>query len=138
MIEGWFYLHDNKELIYKNSSDAIIDIRESDLCHSAWGWDGTRQSAWTTLVEAHSLGANKERIKELSDKWKCDEKDAVNYAEYLGINIEEKDSKKIAYVNNYIGEGNSYLEAMSDLCKKLGYSGGKMWNHTFKSLIDNL
>ena len=38
MILGWYYLHVNKELIWKNDPDAIVDIRDSDLCHSAWSW----------------------------------------------------------------------------------------------------
>ena len=71
-IQGWYYLHQNKDLIYKPNPDAIVDIRDSDLCHSAWAWDGQRSSVWQILVEANSLGANKERIEELSKKWVCD------------------------------------------------------------------
>ena len=82
MIQGWYYLHENKELIYKNDPDAITDIRDSDLCHSAWAWDGQRHTAWQILTEALSLGAKSERIKELADKWGCTNADAENYAGY--------------------------------------------------------
>ena len=34
-----------------------------------------------------------------------------------------------------IGFGNSYLEAMSELARELGYKGGKMWNATLKDLV---
>lgn len=142
MIEGYYYLHTNKELIYKPDPDAIVDIRESDFCHSAWAWDGQRQTAWQILVEALSLGAKKDRINKLSKKWNCDGDDALNYANYLGITLGSDGNQKTAYGKNFTnqqecpcGFGDTYLEAMSDLCKQIGFSGGKMWNATFKDLI---
>lgn len=141
-IQGWYYLHENKELIYKPNPDAITGIRESDLCHSAWTWDGTRQSAWAILVESLSLGAKKERIDELAKTWGCDDKDAISYAQWLGIELGEDGSSKFARCQDFInlqespcGFGDIYLEAMSDLAKQLGYVGGTMWNATFKDLI---
>ena len=142
MIQGYYYLHENKELIYKPGSDSIIDIRESNLCHSAWAWDEERFTAWGILVEALSLGANKKRIKELAKRWKCDNKDAQNYAEYLGFEIEmdgdSYNAKRKDFVNlmeSPCGFGDSYLEAMASLCKQLGFKGGKMWNVTFEGLL---
>ena len=143
MIQGYYYLHVNKELIYKSNPGAITDIRESDFCHSAWGWDGQRSTAWQILVEALSLGANKNRIIELSKKWKCDGGDALNYANYLGIILGSDGDQKTAYGKNFTnlqecpcGFGDTYLEAMADLCKQIGFSGGKMWNATFKNLVE--
>lgn len=142
MIEGWFYLHENKELIYKNDSDAIVDIRDSDFCHSAWAWDGERPTAWQILVEALSLGAKKERIQDLAVKWKCDDGDAFRYANYLGIELgidgDSLYARRLDFVNiqeSPIGFGDSYLEAMAELAKELGYKGGKMWNATFNDLV---
>src|SRR5690606_24042457 len=139
--QGWYYLHENKELIYKNNPDAIADIRDSDLAISAWAWDGQRSTAWSILVEALSIGAKKERIKELASKWGCDNKDAEQYAEYLGIEIGMDGNAYFARRRNFInlmespiGFGDSYLEAMANLAKELGYTGGKMWNNTFKEL----
>jgi hypothetical protein len=144
MIEGYYYLHTNKELIYKHNLDAIIDIRESDFCHSAWAWDGQRPTAWQILVEALSLGANKDRIIELAKKWGCDEDDALNYADYLGITLGSDGNQKTAYGKNFTnlqecpcGFGDTYLEAMADLCKQIGFTGGKIWNATFQNLIKN-
>jgi hypothetical protein len=141
-IQGWYYLHENKELIYKNNPDAITDIRDSDLCHSAWPWDGSRQSAWTILVEGLALGANPERIKELAGKWGCNDNDVINYAACIGVELGVDGNQKTAtrkdFVNiqeSSIGFGVTYLEAMAALCKDLGYTGGKMWNHTFESLV---
>ena len=142
---GWYYLHKNKELIYKNSPDAIADIRDSDLCHTAWSFSPEdRAGAWDILVEALSLGAKKERIAELAEKWKCDDIDAQKYADYLGINLNIDGSAMTAYREDFTnlqespcGFGDNYLEAMADLCKQVGYVGGKMWNATFKDLVKN-
>lgn len=141
-IQGWYYLHENKELIYKNNPDAIQDIRESDLCHSAWAWDGQRQTAWQILVESLSLGAKKERVKELSETWHCDNKDAEQYADYLGLQVGMDGNAYYARKSDFenlqespAGFGDSYLEAMSELAKEIGYKGGKMWNATFKDLV---
>lgn len=143
-ITGWFYLHENKDLIFKNYPEAIVDIRESDLCHSAWAWDGTRLCAWTILIEALSLGARKERIEKLVNDWKCTDADAVNYANEMNIILGEDGNQKTAHSTTFTnlhespcGFGNTYLEAMADLCSQLGYKGGKMWNHSFKTLINH-
>ncbi len=142
-ITGWYYLHENKELIYKNDPAAVVDIRESDLCRAAWPIDvEDRAGAWNLLVGANALGANPERIKELAAKWNCTNEDAVNYAEYLdvtlGIDGELLTCHRRDLVNlqeNECGFGDTYLNAMSDLCKKLGYTGGKMgWHSSFKQL----
>ncbi len=142
MIQGYYYLHENNDLIYKNTPDAILDIRDSDLCKSAWAYDGQRPTAWQILVEALSLGANQNRIKELSDKWNCKDDDAENYAKYLGINLNVDGTAKTAYKEDFTnlqecpcGFGDTYLEAMADLCKQLGFVGGKMWTKTFVDCI---
>jgi hypothetical protein len=141
-IKGWYYLHENKELIYKNSPNAIVDIRDSDLCHSAWAWDGQRQTAWQILVESLSLGADKERVLELAKQWECDDKDAEQYAEFLGIKLGVDGNQKYAAKKDFIniqespiGFGDTNLEAMAALCKELGFRGGKMWQDTFQDLV---
>lgn len=142
MIQGYYYLHTNKELIYKNDPDAITDIRESDFCHTAWGWDGQRPTAWQILVESLALGANKERVEELSVKWNCTNEDAESYADYLGIKIYMDGNAFCATRSDFInlqespcGFGDNYLEAISELAKELGYCGGKMWNATINDLV---
>jgi len=143
MIQGYYYLHENKELIYKNSPDAIVDIRDNDLCHSAWAWDGERPTAWQILVEALSLDAEKGRIKELAEKWNCNDKDAKNYADYLGLQLDIDGNTMTArrpedfetYPESPCGFGDTYLDAMADLCKQMGFVGGKMWNVTFIDLV---
>lgn len=141
-IKGWYYLHENKDLIYKPDSSAIVDIRDSDLCHSAWAWTEERPDAWKILVEALSLDARKDRIKELAQKWGCNDEDARHYADYLKITLGQDGNQKTAQRSDFInlsespcGFGNTYLEAMADLCKQLGFKGGKMWQTGFEDLV---
>jgi len=142
-IQGWYYLHVNGDLIYKNNPDAIVDIRDSDLCRSAWSWDGKRQSAWQILVEASSLGAKSERIEKLTKDWGCDDVDAEEYAKYvgcvLGVDGDRKTATRRDFENlqeSLCGFGETYLHAMSDLCKQLGFVGGTLlWHATFLDLL---
>src|SRR3990172_4040482 len=141
-IKGYFYLHENGSLIYKNSPDAIVDIRDSDFCKSAWSWDGTPANAWQICVEALAIGVNKERVFELASKWNVNDNDANNYASYLGIVLGIDGDKKMVHRTDFenvqesaCGFGDTYLQAMADLCKNLGFVGGKMWNSTFKDLV---
>ena len=143
-IIGWYYLHTNGSLIYKRElGGTAADIRESDFARAMWPMDPEdREGAWNICVEALSLGANADRVKELAEKWKCDDKDAQVYAEHLGIGLQMDGNQWHAMPprfdniqESHNGFGDTALEAMADLCKDIGYKGGKMWNHTFKSLL---
>ena len=142
-IQGYYYLHVNNSLIYKCGSDSIIDIRDSDFCRSAWAWDGTPQNAWQICVEALSLGVDRKRIFELAEKWNVNDSTAQNYADYVGINLGMDGNQMTATRKDFdnlqesdCGFGDTYLEAMADLCEQQGFKGGKMWNSTFKDLIN--
>lgn len=144
-IGGWYYLHVNGDLIYKRDlPGTAADIRDSDLAKTLWPFDHSdRSGAWRIVVEGLSLGANKKRVEELAKLWGCDDIDAVNYSDYLKITLDVDGDSKCAKQPNFInlqesvaGFGDTYLEAMADLCKNLGFKGGKMWNHTFESLCD--
>lgn len=146
MIEGWYYLHENGELIYKKDPDAIEDIRDSDLCIAAWAWDGQRSTAWSVLVEALALDANKQKVEELAIKWKCDNEDAVNYAKYMGLDIGmDGDAFFARSLNAFVdlqqspcGFGENYLAAFADFAKQIGYAGGKTWGATLRDKIFSL
>lgn len=142
-IQGWYYLHTNGDLIYKRDLDGIVsDIRESDFARSMWPFDPTdRESAWRMLVEASALGAKPERVKALASLWKCDDADAQHFADRLVVTLELDGTAwcaKTSWFENPhespIGFGDTCLEALADLCKSLGFTGGKMWNTTFKDL----
>lgn len=142
-IEGWYYLHTNGSLIYKHElGGTAADIRESDFARAMWPCDPTdREGAWRILVEALSLGANAVCVKELSEKWGCDDADAANYADRLGLRLCMDGNAWCATFANAdniqdfpCGFGDTALEAMAELCRELGYKSGKMWNATFKDL----
>lgn len=143
-IVGWYYLHTNGDLIYKPGSDAVADIRESDFARSMWPCIPTdRESCWTILVEALSLGARKSRIEELAAKWYCDDTDAEHYADRLDIRLQLDGNQWCATGQGFdnlqespAGFGYTKLEAMAALCNDLGYTGGKMWNATFATLLN--
>lgn len=141
--QGYMYLHTNEQLIFKHGTDCIADIRESDFARAAWPIDPEdREGAWNCLVEAASLGANPQRIKELSEKWGCNDDDAEQYAERVGCVLEldgdswcahRKDFKNIQ--ESPVGFGDTKLLAMAELCKDLGYKACKMWGTSFKELL---
>jgi hypothetical protein len=144
MIQGWYYLHTNGDLIYKRElGGTAADIRESDFARALWPLDpNDREMAWAIIVEGLAAGANPERIKELADKWGCDNEDALMYAEYVGCVLGVDGNQKTATRKDFedlqlspAGFGDTYLEAMAALCKELGYKPSKMWGSTFKNLL---
>lgn len=143
-IIGWYYLHENGELIYKPSPDAIADIRDSSLAKCSWPIDPkNRQTAWDIVVESLALGANKERVKSLAEKWSCGDEDADFYAERVGASISVDGNQFCAtalYFTNLqehpAGFGDTKLEALADLANQLGLVGGHMWRSTFKYLLN--
>lgn len=143
-ITGWYYLHVNGDMIYKRDmGETAADIRESDFARGLWPLDPQdRAGAWRICVEGLAAGARKERIMDLAKQWGCDEKDAPNYANYLGGNIAMDGDLWCATGPGFrdlqldlAGFGPTPVEAFADLCKSLGYSPAKMWGHTFKSLL---
>lgn len=144
-IEGWYYLHTTGNLIYKPSNDAASDIRESDFARAMWACvPSDRTAAWGILVEALSLGANGERVRGLAKGWGCDDRDAAEYANRIGLTLKMDGSQWCAHPANHIniqegpaGFGPTALDAMADLCVALGFTGGKMgWHATFGQLVE--
>lgn len=141
---GWYYLHVNGSLIYKRElGDTAADIRESDFARAMWPLDPTdREGAWRIVVEALALGADPARVAELAALWQCDDKDAPIYAERVGCNLFMDGDKWCATDMHFIdlaqspaGFGTTALQAMAELCKELGFKGGKTWNTTFADLL---
>lgn len=142
-IIGWYYLHVNGDMIYKRDLPGTdADIRESDFARGLWSVDpSNRADAWKICVEGLASGARPERILELAGKWQCDDEDAENYADHLGIVIGKDGNQKTAHRTDFTdlqaspcGFGDTYLEAMADLARQLGYKPSKMWGTTFADL----
>lgn len=144
MIQGWYYLHTNGDLIYKRElGETHADIRESDFARGMWPFDeADRAGAWRIVVEGLASGANQKRIMELSEKWGCDNKDAQVYADHVGVILSIDGDQWCATRKDFInmqecsvGFGNTALEAMAELAKDLGYKPSKMWGSEFKDLL---
>lgn len=144
-MEGWYYLHENGELIYKRElGGTAADIRESDFARGMWPIDPTdREGAWTILVEGLAAGAKAERIKELADKWKCTDEDGLIYANRVGAKVQRDGDQWFATRSDFqniqespSGFGPTVLEAMSALAKELGYRPAKMWGASFADLLN--
>ncbi len=143
-IVGWYYLHENRSLIYKRElGGTAADIRESSFALAMWPYDPQdRAGAWTILVEALAAGANPQQIAELSAVWEFDDTDAPNYAKRVGALLGKDGNAWCATRRDFTnlqespaGFGDTALEAMAVLCKELGYKPSKMWGPTFASLL---
>ena len=143
-IEGWYYLHENGDMIYKRELGGTdADIRESSFAKMLWPFDpNDRAGAWRIVVEGLACGATKERITELAEKWGCNDEDAKKYAEYLGAILQMDAISWCATRGDFInlqessaGFGDTALEALADLCGNLEFRPSKMWGTTFADLI---
>ncbi len=144
MIAGYYYLHTNGSLIYKNvDSGVLADFRDSDFVRHFWRLDiQDRESAWSILIEASALGAKPSRIDELAILWKCDDTDAQTYAEKVGCVLKRDGDQwcatRIDFINlqeSQSGFGTTCLEAMVSLCKELGFKAQKLWGGGFAHLL---
>lgn len=143
-LAGWFYLHENGDLIYKREiGGTSADLRESPFVRAFWPVDSTnRASAWRIVCESLAFGANPSRVQELAAKWGCDDADAQNYADHLGITLERdgsawcaKPSWFINLAESVAGFGESAYEAIAELAKALDLRPDKTgWGHTIETL----
>lgn len=143
-INGWYYLHVNGDLIYKRDYPGqAADIRESDLARALWPMDPQdRMGAWRIVIEALALGANPERVAELAEKWRCDDRDADEFASRAGVSLQMDGNEWCAtpptFVNlqeSHAGFGKTKLEAMAALAKDMGLVASKMWGASFVDLL---
>jgi hypothetical protein len=72
-MDGYYYLHkDTKDLIYKPAIcvDSDPQYFDSPFVQKVWRFDSSdRLDAWTICVEALAMGAKRERVFELKEKW---------------------------------------------------------------------
>lgn len=143
-ITGYYYLHVNGDLIYKHGLDAADGIRDSDLARAMWPCTPRdREQAWSMLVEALALGARPKRIRELANNWNCTDEDADVYAARVGCYFESNGETWCAWPTGFVLQDSvdagdfkkTKLEAMAELCKALGYQGGKPCLTSFKDLL---
>lgn len=143
-IQGWYYLHQNGDLIYKvNHAGTAADIRESDFARCMWPLDPSdRAGAWDIAIEGLALGASRARVMELASKWGLNDIDADEYARRAGISLDLDGNAWCAtgpgfenLQESLAGFGETKLEAMANLAKALGIGPGKMWRQTFRERL---
>ena len=136
MISGYYYLHENGSLIYKPGSESVMDIRDSDFARALWPMDpSNRAGAWAILVEGAAAGASIEDVRRLAERWGCDDKDGLVYANVVGVSVAPLDGGFSAAAGGLRAEGPSVLEALVGLARTLGYRPAKMWGQSFASLV---
>lgn len=144
MNTGWYYLHENGELIYKRDlGDTAADLRESDLVRMLWPVDERdRETAWNILVEGLAFGAKPEAVADLADKWGCNDEDAAVYAERIGARVFRDGSQWIATRSDFVdvqaspcGFGATALAALAELAKTLGHRPVKLWGAKFRDVL---
>ena len=143
-IVGWYYLHQNGDLIYKPDHDGVVaDIRDSDFARGLWPIaPADRLGAWTIVVEGLAAGALPARVRELADKWKCSDEDAAIYVECIGVRLFKDGAAWCATRADFTdlqasptGFGERAYEALAALAKALGYVPSKMWGRSFADLV---
>lgn len=145
MINGYYYLHDNGELIYKpNSEDVVADLRDSDLVKMFWAMDMTsRLCCWSFLIEALAIGAKKSRVEELAKKWNMTDDDGSIYCEKIGVILKKDGDAWCVHKKDFTclpecpsGFGDTVLEALSEFCKELNFTSTKLnWHKRFEELV---
>ena len=145
MIEGYYYLHTNGDLIYKPDIDGGVfsDLRDSDFVRIIWTFDKTdRLCAWRILIEATILGANQKRIDELVDSWECTDDDGLIYADKIGVEVINDEGSWCANRTDFInlaespaGYGESVLEALAELGKSLDFVPDRLGTKSFADVV---
>ena len=76
-----YYLHVNGDIVSKNPEEAVEDdvkYFESSFVKKVWKVNlENREDAWVLIIEALALGAQVERVRELSKKWKLTSDDLL-------------------------------------------------------------
>ena len=127
-MKHYYYLHTNGDLIHKSALvvDSDSSYFDSPFVKKVWTIDTEdRGSLWILLTEALSLGANKERIKELQEKWGATNEDAQEFASRAGLALKLDGNQWCAHFSDFenlqesqAGFGDDCLEALADLAKQ--------------------
>lgn len=141
MISGYYFLSDAGHLQYSSRINPA-DLRDDKDVVMFWPVSDSRESTWEMLIQSLSCGAVKAEVIHLADKWRCNDADAAIYAERIGVVLSVDESFKMAATKSFIniqespcGFGETYLEAMANLCAALGYKPQKLWGASFASRV---
>jgi hypothetical protein len=82
MKDGYYYLHTNGDLIWRNAFvvDSDVTYFDSDFVKRHWPINvKDRGTAYHLVYEALALGARIERVTELASKWGLTKEDSFEY-----------------------------------------------------------
>ena len=124
----YYYLHTNGDLIHKSAFvvDSDPQYFDSDFVKKVWTINTEdRGTLWILLTEALAMGARKDRIKELQEKWGATNEDAQVFAERAGLVLKMDGNQWCAHFSDFenlqesqAGFGDDCLEALADLAKQ--------------------
>jgi hypothetical protein len=82
-LSGWYYLHTNGDLIFTRFQP---EINPGGFVRMVWPCDPeSRLDAWIIAIEALALGARRERVMELAQKWGLTDEDAKEFVRQAQI-----------------------------------------------------
>lgn len=130
-MSGVFYLHENREIIYKHGY-TWADL-DHEFVRSVWpvGDPATKMDLWTIAVEAGAMGVPFEGY-DFSDD------DALIYAGRVGCGLFQEGSRWVATRRDYctpVGIGDSGLSALAGLCRALEFNGRWVFSDSFLELV---
>ncbi|GAG54003.1 unnamed protein product [marine sediment metagenome] len=126
-MKGYYYLHTDGDLIYKNA--LIVDSDpayfDSPFVKKYWFFDSEQRfDAWHICIEALALGAKKKRVFELKEKWGLTDEDGKKFAEVAKLKIFKDGDKFCAAFDDFIdipesqcGFGDTALETFAELAR---------------------
>jgi hypothetical protein len=129
-IEGWYYLHENGDLIYKRDlgPGSKPEVEPGGFVRKVWKVDpSNRVHAWLVVVEATALGGRAERIAELREKWGLTDEDGAQFAERSNLKLWRDGDQFCAAFHDFVniqesqvGFGRTAVDAFADLARQGG------------------
>ncbi|KKL84627.1 hypothetical protein LCGC14_1962840 [marine sediment metagenome] len=127
-LDGYYYLHENGDLIYKRYLDAeqVIDFENSPFVKKYWLMDtNNRANAWFIAIEAAAFGARKSRIADLVEKWKLTDEDAQTFVKVTDLKLTKEGDQWMATFDDFVnlqesqaGFGSTCFDALVELSKE--------------------
>ena len=100
MKKWYYYLHTNGDLIGKSPFGVECDPNyfDSPFVKKVWEIDlENRLDAWNFILEALSLGAGEDKVKELVEKWDMTKEDCLEY-----ISRQEPTPEKVQQLHLFV------------------------------------
>jgi hypothetical protein len=128
-MNHYYYLHTNGDLIHKPKIvvDADPDYFDSPFVRKYWQIDTEdRTTAYIFLIDAAAMGARKQRVDELKEKWRITDEDCQVFAEKTGFKLFQDGDQWCAAKGDFenlqkdpVGFGDTPFDAFVELAREL-------------------